>query len=355
MIEKTEQWHYPENLSPEREKIYKKIESKIGNTPLSKISKIEVPKGNKIFAKEEYLNPTGSNFDRIYPYLFREAEKRGYIIPNITPVIEATTGNAGASFAWTAKELGFQDVTVIIHEDAPKARIEQIKSYGAKILFSPAKQYTKGYVELLEKVLREDKQKKGGKLGENPERLYAVTKILPEARLPYYKLADEAYQQLREKEGESADYDYFLSIVGSGTMVSGVGERLKQINPDIKIIAIEPAESPALSAMKEGKILYQEEMFHDMYGAIPFGLPKEKLNINFDIIDEIRQVKSKEWQEIMELLSIKEDKKVGRSSAAELTIALKIAEEVEGQNILITFHDPSWKYDESYHADQFKI
>lgn len=355
MMDKIEQWYYPKNLSPEREEIYKKIERKIGNTPLSEINKIEIPNGNKIFAKEEYLNPTGSNFDRIYPYLFKEAEKRGYIVPNITPVIEATTGNAGASFAWTARELGFQNVTVIIHEDAPKARIKQIQSYGAKILFSPAKQYTKGYVELLEKVLLEDKQKKGGKIGENPERLYAVTKILPEARLPYYKLADEAYQQLQEKEGKSVNYDYFLSIVGSGTMISGVGERLKQINPNIKIIAIEPVESPALSAMKEGKILYQDKMPHDMYGAIPFSLPKEKLNINFDIIDEIRQVKSKEWQEIMELLSKKEGKKVGRSSAAELTIALKIAEEVENRSILITFHDPSWKYEESYYPDQFKI
>jgi cysteine synthase A len=353
--EKFGQWHYPELLSPERERIYKEIENKVGNTPLYEIEKIEIPNKNKIFAKEEYLNPTGSNFDRIYPYLFKVAEKKGYIIPGVTPVIEATTGNAGASFAWVAKELGFKDVTVIIHEDAPKSRIEQIKSYGAKILFSPAGQYTKGYVELLEKVLKEDKEKKGGKIGENPTRLYAVTKILPEARLPYYKLADEAYEQLTKREGEDANFDYFISVVGSGTYISGVGERLKEINPKIKIIAIEPAESPALSALKEGKILYQEKMPHNMFGAIPFSLPKEKLNINFDIIDEIRQIKSEEWQKTMKLLYEKEGKKVGRSSAAELAVALEIAREEKDKNILITFHDPSWKYEESYEPDKFKI
>lgn len=355
MREKFEQWHYPEELLPEREKVYEAVEEKVGNTPLYKIEKIEIPNRNNIFAKEEFLNPTESNFDRIYVYLFKEAEKKGYIVPGVTPVVEATTGNAGASFAWTARDLGFNDVTVIIHEDAPKSRIEQIKSYGAKILFSPKGQYTKGYVELLEKVLKEDKEKKGGKIGENPNRLYAVTKILPEAKLPYYKLTDEAIKQLKDSEGESANFDYFLSIVGSGTFISGVGERLKQVNPSIKIIAIEPSESPALSALKEGKILYQEKMPHDMFGAIPFSLPKEKLNINFDIIDEIKQVKSVEWQKIMKLLEEKESKKVGRSSAAELAVALKLTEEVEDKNILIIFHDPAWKYEESYEPEKFKI
>jgi cysteine synthase len=80
---------------------------------------------------------------------------------------------------------------------------------------------------------------------------------------------------------------------------------LKEINPTIKIIAIEPAESPALSALKDGKVLYQKKMLHNIFGAIPFSLPKEKLNINFDIIDEIRQIKSEEWQKILKDLQKK--------------------------------------------------
>jgi len=355
MKEKLEPWKYPKELSPEREEIYKKVEESVGNTPLYEIKEIDVPNRNKVFAKEEYLNPTGSNFDRIYPFLFKKSEEKGYIKPGVTPVIEATTGNAGASFAWTAKELGFNDVTVIIHEDAPKSRVKQIKSFGAKILYSPAGQYTKGYVALLEKVLKEDKEKKGGEISKNPERLYAITKILPQSRLPYYKLTDEAVRQLKEKEGEKANFDYFIGIVGSGDFISGVGERLKKMNPEIKVIAVEPAESPALSALKEGKILHQEKMSHGMFGAIPFGVPKEKLNINFEIIDEIKQIESYEWQKIMKSLHEREGKQVGRSSAAELAVALKLAEEVNSKNILITFHDPAWKYKESYEPEKFKI
>jgi len=342
-------------LNKERIEAYKKLNSKVGNTSLYKIRHIKVENKNVIFAKEEFLNPTGSNFDRIYPHLFEEAEKEGFIIPHITPVIESTTGNAGASFAWTAKKLGFNDVTVIIHEDAPKSRIKQIKSYGAKVLFSPAGQYAKGNIELLEKVLEQDKKEKRGKLRENPKRLYAITKILPEARKPYHTLADEAYKQLREKEGKLAHFDYFLSIVGSGAFISGVGERLKQINPKIKIIAIEPSESLALSSLRNGKVLNQEKMSHEIFGAIPFGLPKEKLNIEFNIIDEIKQVSSKEWQKAMIMLKKIEGKEVGRSSAAELAIALKISQNVKNKNFLITFHDPSWKYEDNYEPDKFKV
>ena len=245
-------------LTEKRKIIYEDLISKSKDTPLYKIIFIPVPNRNKIFAKEEYLNQTGSNFDRIYPYLFMLAEEKGYIVPEITPVIEVTTGNAGAAFAWCAQKLRYKDCTVIIHEDAPKSRIKQIKSLGAKVVFSPAKQYTQGYIPLLEKILRKDKEAKGGKIGKNPKRIYCITKIIPEARLPYYKLAEEATEQLNSTEGENSEFNFFLSIVGSGDFISGVGERLKKINPKIKIVAIEPSESRALSALKEGKILNQE-------------------------------------------------------------------------------------------------
>ena len=106
--------------------------------------------------------------------------------------------------------------------------------------------------------------------------------------------------------------------------------------------------------LKEGKVLQQEKMTHGIFGATPFGLPKEKLNINFNIINEIKQVSSKEWQSAMKLLADSEGKKVGRSSAAEMAVALKISKEVKNKNILITFHDPAWKYEDSYEPNQFK-
>lgn len=346
---------FRDNLLPEREEVYENLERQVGNTPLYQIKFIEVPSGNRIFAKEEQGNPTGSNFDRVYPHLFRVAERAGYIIPGVTPVIESTTGNAGASFAWAARELGYTDTTVIVHADAPRARVEQIESYGAKVLLAPEGQYGKGNIELLERVLEQDRREKGGHLGENPERLYAVTKIVSEARVPYHRMADEAYEQLRDRQGAEAHYDYFVSVVGSGTYISGMGERLKEINPDIKIIAVEPAESPTVSALMRGEVLEQSEMQHTLFGATPFGLPADKFNINFGIIDGIQQVTTAEWQAMQKLLEKREGKRVGRSSGAELAIAVRLAAQTESANILIAFHDSAWKYSDSYEPDKFKV
>ena len=149
------------------------------------------------------------------------AEEGGFIEPSVTPVIEASTGNAGASFAWCARELGFPDVSVITHEDTPRARVQQIQSYGAKVIFSPAGQYAAGYVRKLEEVLGEDKKGKG-KLGQDPTRMFCVTKIKRGRQSPGYKrLVDEVYDEI-------GNVDFFICGVGSGTTISGIGRRLKE-------------------------------------------------------------------------------------------------------------------------------
>lgn len=192
---------------------YKRLQARVRRTPIHRIQNILIENANQIFAKEEWRNPTGSSFDRLYPHLFCNAEKEGKIIPGITPVIETTTGNAGASFAWAARELGYSDCTVIIHQDAPEVRIRQIESYGARVVFSPPGQYSKGCVRTLEEILSRDKKIKGGQIGRNYERLYCVTKIDPRAREPYKQLVKEVVEQIQS-------IDYFIGIVGSGTSIS---------------------------------------------------------------------------------------------------------------------------------------
>src|SRR5688572_25094453 len=91
-------------MNEHRHELYAELFSKVGNTNLYKIRHIEVPNGNKIFAKEEYQNPTGSHYDRVYPYLLYEAEKRGVISPSTTTIVENSSGNAGASAAWACRE-----------------------------------------------------------------------------------------------------------------------------------------------------------------------------------------------------------------------------------------------------------
>lgn len=346
-----------QGMKPERIKVYESLEQKVGNTSLYEIKKIPIPNRNRIFAKEEYLNPTASNFDRVYPYLFRVAEEKGFIVPGITPVIEASTGNAGASFAWCARELGYTDATVITHADTPKARIEQIKSYGAKIIFSPAGEFASGYVRKLEKILAKDKKQKGGKIGENPKRTYAVTKISSEGKIPFRKYVEEAIKQLHDVT-TNTHFGYFICAVGSGTMISGVGEAFKKLGESTKIIAIETAEVPVVSALKKHKTLSTKEYYTLI--DIPFGLgapglPPDKLGIDFNVIDDIQGVKTEEWKNALDALHHKENKQVGRTSGAELAVALRMADNISDKIFLITFHDAFWKYEDSYEPERFKV
>jgi len=327
-----------------RNNLYQQLVLK--RTPLHEIQNIKIPNNNRIFAKEEWLNPTSSLFDRIYLELFKNAESNGLIVPGITPVIEASTGNAGASFAYYAKKLGYE-ATVITHADTPKARVEQIKNYGANVIFSPAGQYAKGYVNLLEKILENDKKDKG-KIGEDPTRLYCITKINPEAKKPLRKLVDEVYKQLREYNKEKIDN--FICVVGSGTTISGIGERLKEKNLETQIIALDHIKTPVLQHLMKDKIFDYEgnKMPHQLFGISAFGLPKEKLDINFNVIDKVWLIDDSYWQKGCKFLSKQENKPVGRSSGASLYTALKLSKQVKNQNILILFFDAAWKYENKY-------
>lgn len=331
-------------LSIEREEKYNKLTRATRKVHLSRIQKIPIPNRNLIFAIEEWLNPTGSLFDRLYPHLYRIAESEGLIVPGVTPLIEVSTGNAGASFAWCAANLGYTDCTVIIHEDAPRARIEQIEYYGAKIQLSPAGQYAKGYVTELERLLKEDKRLKGGTIGTNPKRLYCVSKINPRGREVYYALTDNVMRRLR-----GTKIDFFIGVAGSGTSVSGMGKRLKKYCRDTEIIVVEPKDNPTVYSFKyKGIALELPTMVHEIFGIAPFGLPYEKLNLDLAVIDRVELIEKDIWKEGCRVLAEYEGKPVGRSSGAVFMFCLELARRVVGKNMLIFFYDPLWKYDDTY-------
>jgi len=332
------------SLSIEREEKYHALTKATRKVRLYRIQKISIPNQNQIFAIEEWLNPTGSLFDRLYPHLFRIAESHGLIVPAVTPVIEVSTGNAGASFAWCAANLGYTDCTVIIHQDAPKARIEQIQSYGTKVLLSPAGQYAKGYVAKLERLLSEDKHLKGGTIGTNPKRLYCVSKINPRGREVYYNLADNVICRLPRTK-----IDFFVGVAGSGTSVSGIGKRLKEHNRKTQVIVVEPQENPTVYTFKfEGTAVELPSMVHEIFGIAPFGLPYKKLNLDLTVIDRVELIEKDVWKEGCRLLAKCEGKPVGRSSGAVFMHCLELAKSVVRKNMLMVFYDPLWKYDEKY-------
>ncbi len=332
-------------LPESREKLYKEIS--VIRASVYEIKKIEIPNRNRIFAIEEWKNPTGSTFDRIYPILFQEAEEKGYIVAGITPVIEASTGNAGAAFAKCATLLGYKKCTVITHKDTPQARVEQIKEYGCEVVFSPAGEYAKGYVKKLEEILNEDKVKKGGKIGENPHRLYCVTKISPSAKKAFHKLMQDTLFIIKKNYGVMPDFH--VGVVGSGTTISGSGEYLKATLNSEKVIVVEPSELPMIQTLKaKGEVLDREKLIHEIYGIAPFGLPPEKLDINLDIIDDFILLPQDTYKEGEKLLHGIEEQLVGRSSCLTLMACLKMAKKVKNKIFLMFFYDPAWKYTDSY-------
>lgn len=332
----------PPQLDKDRRLLFSELKAQAGSTRLIEFTTIEVPNGNRIFGKAEFENPSGSLYDRVYPTLLGTAEEEGYIIPGKTPLIEASTGNAGAAFARACKHLGYHDYSVITHEDTPRARVLQIESYGANVVFSPPGLAAMGYVKLLEELLERDRINKGGKLGSNPFRLFCPTKISDKAKALYYPIVEEL-------EGGLSRVDYFLGVVGSGGSLSGIGKRLKQLNPDTRVYAVDPIESPTtMSFVKDRKVLQFEKFPHELWGAATFGLPLEKLNLDIDIVDDVVLVSSDEWRSGCQILAQKEGLAVGRTTGAVLVKSLQLAQKVHNRNFLIMLYDPHWKYEDDY-------
>ena len=140
---------------------------------------LPIPHGNRILLKLEHLaetSPTGSFYDRVYPWLFLRAESEGFIHSERTPIIEASVGNAGAAFAYVAGELGYENPIVLLPEDIYGARKQQIIKLGADVRYSPPKIGPIGYIHKLEEVLAID-WRKHGRPRKGGRSLYAISKI----------------------------------------------------------------------------------------------------------------------------------------------------------------------------------
>lgn len=331
-------------MNPPRKHIYDALSDLIGGTALRQLKNIDVPNGNRIWAKLEFQNPTESAFDRVYPGLFALAESQGAIRPGVTPVIECSTGNAGASFAWVARELGYQS-TVVIHADSPPARIEQIRRLGAQIILSPAGLYGAGYVELLNELLAADRSRHQT-IGAAPlERLYAVTKIVPAARQFHAPIATEAIHQLAAQSGRTT-FAAFVAAVGSGDLICGVAEGFHAAGRHPVVVGMESAEMPTVSTLRDGGVLSSDPLPVDdlMLGVTGTSLPPERLNIDFSMINDVRGVTIAAWKEASQLLAEREGLHVGRTSAGSFAAAMEICEGFSDSDVLTVFFDPSWKY-----------
>jgi cysteine synthase len=334
-------------LPEERREIYERTAEHIGGNPLHELRHIAVPNGCRIFAMEEFRNPSGSHYDRETLALLCGLEAMGEIEHGGLPLIETTTGSSGASLAWLARVLGFS-CKILIPKDMPAARIAQIEGYGsATVQFAPELLYIKGLVDLIRTELRlsDDDFK-------YPNHSYDVDFGPP----AFGEIGTEAIEHM-ESDKELTDEqrrrpDYFVCALGNGVSARGVADVLHPLGTSI--VGMEPYESPDVLRLRFAE-QYQAEYGndfvqsrHEIYGTGP----GQDADVDFPnvqavapLLDRIFLPKPEDWKPLQVQLMDLEARHVGNSSAACIWAALKLAEAVPaGSTILTIYYDAWWRY-----------
>lgn len=299
--------------------IYTSAEQLIGRTPLLELSHIEkeYKLKTKIIAKLEYLNPAGSVKDRIAKAMIDEAENSGKLRTG-SVIIEPTSGNTGIGLAAVAAARGYR-IVIVMPETMSVERRQLMKAYGAELVLTDGSKGMKGAIEKAEELAKEIPDSFLAGQFVNP----ANPKIHRETTGP------EIYQDTDGK------VDIFVAGVGTGGTVTGVGEYLKSRNPDIQVIAVEPASSPVLSEGKAGA--------HKIQG-IGAGFVPDVLNTN--IYDRVITVDEEDAFRVGRMIGKKEGILVGISSGAAAHAAIELAKlpENEGKNIVVLLPDTGDRY-----------
>ena len=289
----------------------------IGHTPLLELRNIEKIDNlkSKIFAKIEYLNPTGSIKDRTAYSLIAEAEKKG-LLKKDSVIIEPTSGNTGIGLAAIGISKGYK-VIIVLPENFSIERRKMIKAYGAEIALSKAEEGMKGAVDLANKLAKEYPNSFIPSQFDNPDN----------PLIHYTSTGPEIY------EDTDGNIDYLVAGVGTGGTISGVGKYLKQQNKEIQIIAVEPASSPLLSKGETGP--------HAIQGIGPNFVPSI---LDRSVIDKIMSITNEDAINYAKYINKSEGILVGISSGAALKAAIDIASKEENKNIVVILPDSGDRY-----------
>ncbi len=292
----------------------------IGETPIVEVSRYKKAAGAgdaNIYAKLEYLNPAGSVKDRIALAMIEDAEEKGLLKPGAT-IIEPTSGNTGIGLASVAAAKGYKAI-LTLPETMSVERRNLLKAYGADLVLTEGAKGMKGAIAKAEELAKEI------------DGAVILGQFVNPANPAVHKrtTGPEIYRQLDGK------VDFFIAGVGTGGTITGVGEYLKEQNPDIKIIAVEPATSPVLSKGEAGA--------HKIQG-IGAGFVPETLNT--EIYDEIITIENDDAFEEGKRFAVSEGVLVGISSGAALKAATIIANRPEnkGKNIVALLPDSGDRY-----------
>ncbi len=300
-------------------KIAKQLTELVGNTPLLQLnaySKKESLNTN-IIAKLEYFNPAGSVKDRIALAMIEDAEKRGVIKPGAT-IIEPTSGNTGVGLAFVSAVKGYK-LILTMPETMSIERRNLVKAYGATVVLTPGSAGMKGAIAKAEELRDATPGAIILQQFENPAN-------------PAIHYATTAEEILRDTDGK---IDIFVAGVGTGGTVSGIGKRLKELNPNVKIVAVEPESSPVLSGGAPGP--------HKIQGIGAGFVPK-----TFDgtVVDEIFKVPNDAAILTSRKIAASEGLLVGISSGASAYAATELAKDPsnKGKVIVALLPDTGERY-----------
>ena len=299
--------------------IYTSADMLIGKTPLLELTRIEKEFGlkAKVVAKLEYFNPAGSVKDRVAKEMIDDAEASGKLKPD-SVIIEPTSGNTGIGLASVAAARGYR-IIIVMPETMSVERRQIMKAYGAELVLSEGSKGMKGAIAQAEELAAE----------------------IPNSFIPGQFVNPANPEAHRKSTGpeiyEDTDgkVDIFVAGVGTGGTVTGVGEYLKSKNPDIKVVAVEPASSAVLSTGVAGA--------HKIQGIGAGFVPKV---LNTEIYDEIIPVSNEDAFETGRLIGRKEGVLVGISSGAAAFAAIELAKrpENEGKTIVVLLPDTGDRY-----------
>ena len=283
----------------------------IGNTPMIKLNNI----GNSnLYVKLEKYNPAGSIKDRAVYYMVENLEKNG-ILKKGDVLVEATSGNTGIALSMIGSLKGYK-VIIVMPETMSIERRTLMKAYGAKFILTDGSLGMKGSIEMMNKLWSENTNYISLKQFENeynPLAHYETTGV-------------EIYNQVK-------DIDIFVCGVGTGGTISGVGKYLKEQNPNIRVVAVEPEGSPVISKNKKGS--------HKIQGIGAGFIPK---NYNKNVVDEVMTITDEESYEGVRIMAQKEGILVGISSGANIYAALKLCEMYPDKKIVTVAPDGIDKY-----------
>lgn len=296
-----------------------KTQLRIGNTPLLRLEKLKKSCGllADVYAKAEYCNEGGSIKDRVALAMIEDAEKSGRLSVGGT-VIEPTSGNTGIGLALVAAARGYKAI-IVMPDTMSVERQNLIKKYGAEVVLTDGKKGMQAAVEKAEEILKNTPNSIIAGQFDNPAN--------PETH--YDTTAPEIYDTLRGK------VDIFVAGVGTGGTLTGVGRYLKEKNPNVKIVAVEPASSPLLSQGVAGA--------HGLQGIGANFVPQ---TLDRGIYDEILTVTDEEAYAFTKSLYGIENAFAGISSGANIAAAVKLAkrEENAGKNIVTVLPDSGDRY-----------